>query len=186
MDRGPAVHQIVPMTLAHLHLLVNHAPLFAAAFAVPILTWSLFRTDRGAWNAGVFLLVAGAVGAGLAQWSGEGAEEAVEHLPGVLESAIGEHEERAEVALVVAILSALVAVVGRIFGEKRHHLAIGITALFATAAFGAVAYAAKAGGEIRHAEEINGSPRGTATPSLGFERQAEGDEDDDEGNASRK
>ncbi len=182
------------MTTAHLHLLVNHAALFASVFAFPLLAWSWWRPNRGAWGSAVFLLTLGAGGAGLSQWSGEGAAEAVEDLPGVRESAIEVHEERAEVALVTTLVAAAVGAVGFFVGGNRARLATGLTALGAAASFGTMAWTASAGGLIRHAEEIGSADARVAlhdTPrfperSPAGSVQEEARDDDDDGNASRK
>lgn len=181
------------VTTAHLHLLVNHTALFASVFAFPLLVWSWWRPNRGAWGSAVFLLTLGAGGAGVSQWSGEGAEEAVEDLPGVREAAIAEHEERAEVALVTTLVAAGVGALGFLVGGARTRVATGLTALGAAASFGTMAWTASAGGLIRHAEEIGAadarlaSEEGTrfSERSPAGSVQEEG-RDDDDGNASRK
>ena len=88
------------MNPAHLHLIANHVPVFAAALAIPLLGVSLWRRDEsGTFLTAVLFLVIAGVGAIVAQRSGHAAEEIVEELPGIEERLIEEHEERAEVAV---------------------------------------------------------------------------------------
>ena len=182
------------MTTAHLHLVINHVALFASVFALPLLAWATWRPNRGAWGSAVFLLSIGATGAGLTQWSGEGAEEAVEELPGVQEAAIEVHEERAEVALVTTLAATALAALGFIVGGSQARLATGLSAVGAAASFATMAWTASAGGMIRHAEEIAGAlpaagatqPFLSAAPTGSHQEEEEDDDDDDEGRASRK
>src|SRR5262245_54149910 len=98
------------MNGAQLHLLVNHLPVVGAAFAAALLAAGLLLRKDELAKAGVWALVIAALAALPAYFSGEGAEEAVEHLPGVLESLIHDHEEAGEKALAAALLMGAAAV----------------------------------------------------------------------------
>ena len=89
--------------------------------------------------------------------TGEPAEETVEHLPGVLESIIEEHEEFAKFGLISAIVSGIAALVSLAFlrtdpdGGKAKLLLFATLAL-AAITVGTMGWTAKLGGVIRHTE----------------------------------
>ncbi len=101
-------------------------------------------------------VVAG-LGAGLASFSGERAEELVEGLQGVAEAAIEEHEEAAEVTLWTGIVLGAVSLLGLLVPATRGRLArhtrrgaLGLAVLtFVTAG-----WTANLGGRIRHPEIV--------------------------------
>lgn len=173
------------MSPAHLHLLVNHLPVFAPALALPILLGALWARSRGAWTSGVLLLVIGALGAVAADQSGEGAEDWVEEQPGVREAAIHAHEEAAEGAVIVSLVTGAVALAGWWLARRDawQRPAIGATTVAAAASFGMMALAGSSGGEIRHAAEMGADAAAGGLVSDGGEDEAhergEGAERDD-------
>lgn len=90
------------MTGTHLHLLVNHAPILGAIFALALLVTSLrYGRDVLQRTALVVLIIVGAA-AGAAKFSGEPAEDGVRGVPGVTRALIHEHEEMADKAFLAA------------------------------------------------------------------------------------
>lgn len=142
------------MTPAHLHLLVNHAPVFAFAFALPLFLYVLLRRDEGVWRAAVFLGVVGALGAFTALQTGEGAEEFLEERVTFSEDALHVHEERAEVATVISVVAGALTALAWWFRRGREGVALGSSLVATIAAAGSIAWAAHAGGPIRHPEEL--------------------------------
>ena len=150
------------MTTAHLHLLTIHAPLTLAPLAFLFLAWVELtgRTNLRRLALGLSVL------AGLAflppYLTGEGAEDVVKALPGVTKGLIHEHEEAAEIALVLGLLSAALAGAQLIWPalEKRRGLArLPVLALGLTS--GAAAITGQRGGQIRRPEL-----RGTSAVSI--------------------
>lgn len=143
------------MNAAHLHLMVNHLPLFAALFGGALLAFGLWKNDRALRSAGLVLGLIAGIGAFAAVQSGERAEDIVEEYAGTNEEALHEHEEAAEVTQWAAILLGLVSVGALAVPKERttlrsraEWLAI---ALFAVT-LGLVARTANLGGPIRHPE----------------------------------
>ena len=66
------------MNAAHFHLIVNHLPLFAAMFGGLLMAAGLWRRSENLTRAGLMLGLVAGLGAGLASFSGERAEELVE------------------------------------------------------------------------------------------------------------
>ncbi len=158
------------MNPAHLHLLINHAPLFALLIGLAILVTALARHNEELRRAGLVLLVLGGVGAVPAFLSGEPAEDAIEDLPGVSEKLIERHEEAADFALWGAGLAGLAAL-GALLLQGRRPVAArrltGASVGLSLIALGVMARTANLGGQIRH-PEIRGEATGSgATEAVG-------------------
>jgi hypothetical protein len=163
---------------AHLHLVMVHAPVVAPLFALILLGLAAIRADRGALLGAVVTLLVGALGATGAYISGEDAEELVEDVAPIDEAAVEEHEERAEVALVLAWVAAVGSAVAYVLGGRtgRHGAAVGASALGALAASGAMAATGLAAGPIRHGAELGVTPGAGG----GAREHGEAGEDDDD------
>ena len=114
----------------HLHLMLNHYPLFAVFFAVALLIAGIALRARALRLAGYVMLCSAAVLAIVVYATGVASEDAVEHLPGVLERAIELHEDVAKGVL---------------------------TLLFPLASLAAFGYSAQLGGLIHHPEIRGGA-----------------------------
>lgn len=144
------------MDLAHLHLMLNHFPIIGSLLALPLLGIAAWRPqERSALVGAVLVLGVSAIGAAGADFTGEPAEELVEDLPGVSEHWIHEHEERAEVAVVLSVVNGLAAlgVLGWAYNKGRTP-ALGVAGLLAltAATSGDMAWTGLAGGQIHHPE----------------------------------
>jgi len=100
------------MSLGHLHLTLNHLPLFGLAIGLLLLGAAMWRGSIELTRAAMVLLVLIAGAAVVVYLTGEAAEELVEHLPGVSEELIEQHEETALVATVGATLVGLASAIG--------------------------------------------------------------------------
>jgi hypothetical protein len=143
------------MNEAHLHLLLNHIPVFAVAFG--FLAWivsMVLKSNHLRWSA-IFLFLLSAVSAYIASETGEGAEDLVETLPGVTKALIHEHEEAAELASLFAYGLAAVALasgwVSR-FRSQYFKWAQVLVMLLSLVTIGLMARTAFEGGMIRHTE----------------------------------
>jgi uncharacterized membrane protein len=146
------------MNAAHLHLIVNHLPLFAALFGGVILAVGLLRNQEALTKTGLVLAVLTGIAAFVAVETGERAEEIAEEVPGVVEDTIHEHEEAAEAALFASILLGVVALAALIVPERRATLKRAATIgslVLSLVAFGLIGRAANLGGFVRHTEIAN-------------------------------
>jgi hypothetical protein len=162
---------------AHLHLILVHAPVVAPFFALLLLGLAALRADSGALLCAVLTLTVGAVGATGAYLTGEEAEETVERVAPIDEAAVEQHEERAEVALILSWVAAVGSVAAYVVGGRtgHHGAAVGVSAIGALAATVAMAATGLAAGPIRHGAEL-----GVAAGEAGEARQAgEAGADDD-------
>lgn len=165
------------MNAAHLHLLVNHLPIFGSMLSLVLFALALWRRDRGVQLSATVISALAAVGAAAALWTGEPAEEVVEGLPGVAEAAIHDHEEAAELAAVL-MLGAGALSIGALLLSRRAPapgmVALGVPAVATLAAVGALTVAGSTGGKIRHPEIADGAP--VAASGWGEEHE-EGEEE---------
>lgn len=152
------------MNGAQLHMLVNHLPVLGTAFGAALVAAGLLLRKDDVAKAGLWALVLAALSALPAYFSGEEAEEVVEHLPGVLEPLIHDHEELAEKALAAALIMGGTAA-GALWrlrtAATRVPLAVALA--FSLPVLGLMAYTAHLGGLIRHSELRPGA--GTAVPA---------------------
>jgi hypothetical protein len=147
----------------HLHLLINHLPILGCAFGLLVLGYGfLVRTpSQQVRNAAYLILIVSALGAFGAQLSGEGAEEAVEHLAGVSEDRIKAHEDAAPFAVGLSALAGALSLGGlilSIFKPAWNGRLAWAACLAALLAFAAVARVGWLGGKIRHTELDRGGP----------------------------
>lgn len=140
---------------AHFHLLVNHLPFIIPGIASLILiTGFLLKSDvikRVAFS----VYIVGAISTLPAFGSGEDAEEAIEHLPGVSHKLIHIHEEAAEsFAFLSYLLGAMSAL--SLWANYRKRSPAKLTQYLVLVMALIVLYYAKitgtSGGEIRHPE----------------------------------
>ena len=87
---------------AHLHLLVNHAPIFGSLFAFALLVASYFTSADVLRKTALVVLVATAIAGAAADLSGDAAEDAIRGFPGVKREVIHAHEDMADKAYYLA------------------------------------------------------------------------------------
>lgn len=142
------------MSATHLHLLINHLPLFGSAIAIVLLAWALRARSRDLTRAGLILTVVCGVGGFIAKQSGHEAEEQVESLPWASKELIHEHEEAADWAWVLLVAGGAAAAVAlfRMRGGQAARMETGVVLGLVTVAFLATVKTALEGGKIRHEE----------------------------------
>lgn len=146
------------MSAAHLHLILNHAPLFGIIFATLGLAWALIGKNDGIARASLGLLVLAGILVLPVYLSGEEAEDLVEDQIGVSHDAIEAHEDAALGAAIAVGILGLVAL-ALLVGFRRGVLprsATAATLVLALAAAGWIGYVANLGGQINHPEIRNG------------------------------
>ncbi|MEY4487043.1 MAG: hypothetical protein RL440_1585 [Bacteroidota bacterium] len=139
--------------MAYLHLLSNHVPILGSLFGVLLLVVALVKPNLNTTLSAYLILLLSGIGGIVAYFTGEPAEESVEHIPGISHKLIHVHEEMAENALIFVFLLTAAAVVG-LWAERaqwksarkieRFTLVIGIIA------FILFAFTGYLGGHIRH------------------------------------
>lgn len=154
------------MNAAQIHLALNHAPLFLSLIGGLLLILGMIRKNDSFKSVSLYMLVAAALFTAPVFLTGEGTEELVEKAAGVTESAIEQHEEMAKIALVVIIITGVLALAG-LFLRKKETIGkalMTILVLFSLGSFGTMAQTAHLGGLIRHTE-LQSGVTGGATDS---------------------
>ena len=153
------------MSHAHIHLILNHAPLFGLLGAMLLLLGGLLRKSPDVIRAGLLVAVATALVSIPAYFSGENAEESIEHLQGVNEVVMEEHEDAATWVLAASSVAGLVALAGLVLGrsnEQRLRTGATVTAVIAAVGIGIAGYVNNLGGQIRHPEITTGAAAQTS------------------------
>lgn len=143
------------MNAALFHITLVHIPVVLTPLAVVLLGIAHLRSSLSVARVALGILIAASVIAVPAFLLGEGAEEIVEHLPGISEALVEDHEEVAEVTLWVTIatgLASLVTWVAISQGAFLERALLVITFLLSTASSIALLYTSYLGGTIRHPE----------------------------------
>jgi uncharacterized membrane protein len=149
---------------AHLHLLLNHAPIFGSLFALALLVVSYFTTADVFRRTAFVVLIVTAIAGGAADLSGDPAEDAIRGFPGVRREVIHAHEEMADKAYVLAGILGVIAL-GSLVRWRRGPVPGSVTLVtLAATAFvsGAMIYTGLLGGQIRHTEVRPGAAQGDA------------------------
>ena len=146
------------MNSSQIHLALTHVPVILSFIGLVILIISFFKKNSVLTNTSFYILLAAGLFTLPVYFTGEGAEEIVEDMPGVTKQLIGQHEEFAGIALITIAVSAVIALAGILF-KRRDQLmrVIKLTTLFfALASAAAMARTAHLGGQIRHSEIRSG------------------------------
>ncbi len=157
------------MNNAHFHLVVNHLPIIFPMAGIIALLVGFFTQSEAVKRTAYLFFIIGAISAGVAMASGEGAEEVVEKIGGISENFIHRHEEAAELfAILSYILGGLsLASLWASWKQKPYATAAAVVVLiFAVVVLFFAKQTGTTGGEIRHTEirnasnalENNGSP----------------------------
>ncbi|HET9486422.1 MAG TPA: hypothetical protein VFO54_03265 [Chryseosolibacter sp.] len=155
------------MDLTRVHLFITHLPVFGLFLGFMAVLYGIVVNSRQVKIVSLMIIITATVGAIIAFQTGEAAEETAEHLAGVLEDSIHEHEESAELAIgffyglgVISIIAFYLQVREVKFARELLFLVFA----FSVVTFGLVVRTASLGGQIRHTE-ITGDKNLPATES---------------------
>ena len=146
------------MNDAHLHLLFNHLPIVGSLIGLLILAAGIFFKQPMVRKTAFGVLVFSALVTLPAFFTGEGAEEIVEELPGISHNLIHEHEEAAELALWLSETLGILALIAFYLEHIQHKfsaMANFFTLIFSIGTFVSFAKTGNTGGEIHHPEISN-------------------------------
>lgn len=146
------------MNSVQMHLALTHVPVILSFVGLVMLVIAFFIKNTTLTKASYILLFVAGVAAMPVFFTGEGTEEAIEHLPGVSEALIERHEEVAKRAM-ISVAAAGLAGVAALFSFKWATAARGfkvVVLLLAITSGGLMAQTAHLGGQIRHTEIRSG------------------------------
>ena len=148
------------MNADHLHLVLNHAPLFGVLFGVIALAFALVRRSDDVVRLGLGLILIAGLFVVPTYFSGEEAEDVVEAVAGVSHARIEAHEDAGKLATIGTGALGLLALGALGLFWRRpvpRPLVLGTLALSLAVAAG-IGYTANLGGQIRHPEITGSSP----------------------------
>lgn len=148
------------MDQTHIHLLINHLPVIGSILGVVVLAQALWTRSAQTSAAAFNLFIISAVGAGIAYYTGEAAEETVENIQGITENVIDAHEDVAIYALVSIIALGVLSMLGhlsQIKNTKMYRSLAWLILFIGLISFGLMARTGYTGGQIRHTELNFGS-----------------------------
>lgn len=142
------------MNSYQIHLALTHVPVILSIVGVVVLAVAMIRKNDTLTKTSFYLFLFAGAFAIPVFFTGEGAEETVEHLPGVSEGVIEKHEELATLAFSVVSVAAIISVAGILLFKKTRILRIirPLMLLLALTTAGIMAVTAHLGGQVRHTE----------------------------------
>ncbi len=142
------------MNWPHVHLLLNHIPVMGVPFGFLLLAVALARKSLELTKASLGVFAVAALITIPVYLAGEPTEEVVEHLPGISESFIEEHEESALVSLVAIEILGVLALAGliRFRGSSIPTWLVTTSLVLSLLTAISVGWTANLGREIRHPE----------------------------------
>jgi uncharacterized membrane protein len=149
------------MNQAYIHLLVTHLPIFGSVLGGLVLLYGLWTKSNPTKIAAYSLFIISAIGAGIAYLTGEGAEEAVEHIQGINKNIIEEHEDFAMFSLISLMILGVVSAAAFFLTQKKSAFtkSASLLVLFISfISFGIAAKTGHLGGQIRHTEINSNAP----------------------------
>lgn len=167
------------MSDVHIHLLLNHAPAFCLLVGLMALVVNLRVQSKALHLTGLLLMLGGALLALPVYFTGEGAEEAVEHLPLVTKSLIEAHEHAAKTALFLTELTGLLSLWGAVWVVRNQKLPKLITLAMVIAALVSIVSIINVGmlgGQIRHSEIRHAASGQQALPLEAGEHREQDDD----------
>jgi hypothetical protein len=137
----------------HLHLAINHSPLYAETFAFFLLLIGTIRRNRTLVTAGLVTAIVAVLCAFAANWTGNGAAEVLKNanppIAGVDLQAIGLHDQAATFVLVSASITGAAALLALWWRRRWLEIVILVLALWSITVAVRVALL---GGRIHHPE----------------------------------
>lgn len=158
------------MNEVHIHLLTNHFPIIGTLIAIGIVLYAFFANQKNIANTGFVVAIVMALLTIPTYLSGEGAEHAVEDLPGTSEYFLEEHEELGESAFWLMLATGLLTVIALVVNSMRpvmSKLWTGLVLFALIATFALMAYVGYLGGKIRHPEIRSAAPTVSVLPNYG-------------------
>lgn len=164
------------MNQSQIHLALTHLPVVLALAGMIMLLVALVGKKTHLTTTAFYILLFAGLFALPVFFSGEGAEEMVEEMPGVSGSIIERHEDSAKLSLFAILATAVVALAGIIkpLRLRLGKLIMSLNLALAIVSSGLLVNTAHLGGQIRHTEIRNGVASVDNTPGS-EDQEEEGD-----------
>jgi uncharacterized membrane protein len=150
------------MNAGHIHLILNHAPIFGVFVGAIIFGVGMFRRNNTLEKTGLITFIVTGIATLPTYFTGEGAEEAAERFKDSSHDMIHEHEELAETGLILMIALAIASLIllivmsrSKSSNDAKHSkqglMKSAVLSLAATT-FGLMMIIGNTGGKIRRPE----------------------------------
>lgn len=143
------------MNDAHLHIVLNHFPIVGITIGLLVLLAGYLIKNQQVKATSLGIFIFSALAAIAANYTGEGAEEILEKIPGISESLIHDHEEYAEQFFTLSLILGGAALITLFLQIKKIGLAAYgyiLVIMLAISSLVSAYYVGVSGGEIRHTE----------------------------------
>ena len=150
------------MNAGHIHLNLNHAPIFGVFVGVVIFGIGMFRRNNTLEKTGLITFIVTGIATLPTYFTGEGAEEVAERFKETSHDMIHEHEELAETGLILMIALAIASLILLIVmwrskssndaKHSKHGLMKSAVLSLAATTFGLMMVVGNTGGKIRRPE----------------------------------
>lgn len=170
------------MDATHLHLVLTHFPIVGTIIGIAILVYGLFSKNLEIQKVALVTFVLMSIVTIPVFLTGGEAEETVEHIAGVSEQIIEDHEELAEKAIWLMGLLGVLSLIGFYAMVKKRSFAKTVTIItlvISLGTFGIFAQVGNLGGQIRHTE-IRSDSNQNKVESENSDKPQNNQEDDDD------
>jgi len=167
------------MNAAHLHLMLNHVPVLGGVGVLVLLILSGFKDNFVLAKLTLQFMVFVGIVCLPVYFTGEPAEEIIEHLPGITEVFISQHERFALYSLICTVILAAIGLIGLLNWKKNSVKAMKcwrFASVVALVNAGLMITTANYGGQIRHTEIRKTD---STIPTTGKEQSLLRERDDD-------
>ncbi len=148
------------MNATHLHLILNHVPVFGTIFELALLVLALMRMSEELKRVAFGWLIATALLAVPVYLTGEPAEKEVSGLPGVSKGIIERHEDAAQIAFLALLVLGVIALVFLVGSRRKATVPrwMGVVVLAGSLVVSSLmTWTANLGGQVRHTEVSSGA-----------------------------
>lgn len=142
------------MNATQVHLAMTHLPVILSLVGMLALLISFIKPNISLRRTALYILLIAGITALPVFFTGEGAEETVENLPGVSESLIEDHESIAKYGLFAILAAAVLALIAlpNFIAEKFKKGIVVAVLIVSFVSTGLMIQTAHLGGQIRHSE----------------------------------
>ncbi len=145
------------MDAIRIHIFITHLPVFGLLLGFLALVYGSVVKSKHVNIVSFLIFIISTIGAFIALQTGESAEHTVEEIPGILESAIHEHEESAETTILFFYALGILSCLGlylEVTAKKFARVATIAVLVLSAITFYMVTVTASLGGQIRHTEIV--------------------------------
>jgi glucan phosphoethanolaminetransferase (alkaline phosphatase superfamily) len=141
------------MNYAHLHLVINHAPLFGLVFGFCLLMYFIRKRTEEVARIAMYTFILSAIASLVTYISGDNAQHVIENIKEVNKKVIEEHEKLAKIANLFTIITGSASFSWFFIKNEftKRYVAIGLTAV-CLMGIGFMSKTANIGSQIRHGE----------------------------------